>query len=311
MKTMNRSNLIWPVLIIGIGIIMLLISANILPEAIGDLLIRSWPVLLIIFGLNVLLSQRLPYANWLVLGLAIVLVVVVANIAYAERRGEYRTDYNVSVRDEIPPDATSVVVIIDIRETRATISPSAESRRVEARFEGSNESDVDIKVDMEAATAIVTITEKRPGVLPRLSEVGRGTLNVFLPIDVPIESIDYLVDDGSLTADLREFTVRSINFHLKRGNMKLCLPSEGVVLQDAIQIDKGNLTVVVVPNTPLRFNLGQTAKEPTFIPPTTANDYQLLLDGSLETRLAQNFRILLNVVIEGGLTLDHTDSCGS
>jgi hypothetical protein len=307
--TQSRSNLIWPVLIIGIGVIMLLISANVIPEAIGDLLIRSWPALLIIFGLNILLSHRFPIANWLVLILSVGLVVVVANLAYAERSSEYRTDYRESRLDVVPPEVEQMVIIIDVRDTRATISPSSESRQIAAQFEGSNESDVDIDVEIQGSTATITISEDRPGVLPRLQHVGRGTLNVFLPVDVPIDVLDYLGDDGSVTADFMGLNIRTINMQIERGNMRLCLPRQGIILRDTITVENGNLEVVVPPDTTLSFDMGNESQRVEYQPPSIEADYQFLVGGILETRLVEDHRILLNMNVEGTLTLNRADAC--
>lgn len=307
--TQSRSNLIWPVLIIGIGIVMLLISANVIPEAIGDLLIRSWPALLIIFGLNILLAHRFPIANWLVLIFSVGLVVVVANVAYGQRSSEYRTDYKESRLDVVPPEVEQLVIVIDVRDTRATISPASESRQIAAQFEGSNESDVDIEVEIQGSTATITISEDRPGVLPRLQHVGRGTLNVFLPADVPIETLDYAGEDGSVTADLMGLTINSINLQIQRGNMRLCLPRQGIVVQDTVSIAKGDLEVVVPPDTTLSFDMGKESQDVEYQPPSTEADYLFLVGGILETRSADSYRILLNMDIEGKLTLNHADSC--
>ena len=309
--TQSRSNLIWPVLIIGIGIVMLLISANLIPEAIGDLLIRSWPALLIIFGLNILLSQRFPIANWLVLIVSVGLVVVVANLAYAERSNEYRTDYREFREDFVPPEIEQLVLIIDVRDTRATISPGSQPRQIAAQFEGSNESDVDIGFEIQGTTATITISEDRPGVLPRLQHVGRGTLNVFVPADIPIEALDYLGDDGSVTADFMGLNIRSINMQTGRGSMRLCLPRQGIVLQDTVTVENGDLEVVIPPDTAVSFNVGGENQRVEYQPPTTEADYLFLVGGILETRAAENQRILLNFNVEGTITLNHADTCGA
>jgi hypothetical protein len=309
MRRMYRANLIWPVLIIGVGTVMLLISADVIPEAIGDVLVRSWPVLLIIFGLNVLIGQRIRYANWFVLGLGVAMVVIIANFAYAERAGEYREDYRESRLDILPPEITSAEVFVDVRETRVTISAAPDERMVDVRFTGSNESSVTIDVTLEGTTAFIRITEKRPGVLPRLEEVGRGTLNLFLPTGVTLTNLNYVGDDGSVTADLSNFSLESINMHIKRGNMKLCLPLTGNLIQDQVRIDNGDLRVIVPPDTPLRFASGDESLQPVYEPPQTSGDYQVLVGGVLETRLTQNFRVILNMNVDGDLILDHRTGC--
>jgi len=56
--TVTRRSLMWPILIIAIGCVLLLQAAGAFPEAVGDLLLRSWPALVILFGLDVLFGRR-------------------------------------------------------------------------------------------------------------------------------------------------------------------------------------------------------------------------------------------------------------
>jgi hypothetical protein len=271
--------------------------------------VRSWPVLLVIFGLNVLIGQRVRFANWAILTLGVVMIVVIANIAYAERKSEYRTENRIEKVEAIPPEVTQLVVRVSLRDSRATLSNSVTPHQFEAVFVGSNESDLDIALEVDGTTGILTITENRPGVLPRLREVGRGSFDLRLPPDIPIDSIEYLIDDGPMTADLRNATVRGIKFTVKRGNMKLCLPLQGVILQDKVQIENGDLHLVIPPGTPLSFSLDNAQKTVDFNPASTGNEYQFLADGTLQSRLTEEYRILLNLNIEGAILLDHEDSC--
>lgn len=299
----SRPNFMWPVLIIGIGVFLLLLQIDIVPEAIGDLFIRSWPMLLVIFGLNILLGGRIRYANWVILIAAIGLVVVVGNLAYAERRSEYRTDYKESRVEVLPPEIQQLNVDITVKSTRATISAAPLDSQVIARFEGSTESDVLIDLTIEGTTAFLTVTETTSGVLPKLDEVGRGTLNVYLPINVPIASLQYLGDDGSMTLDLRPLLVQVLNIQLRRGNMDLYVPTQGQILQDAVRIENGDLRMVVPEGTDLRLSLKDGAEKPTFIPELNGAQYELLGSDLLKPGVA-NPRILLRVEVDGTFTID-------
>lgn len=299
----SRPNFMWPVLIVGIGVFLLLVQIEAVPEAIGDLFIRSWPMLLVIFGLNILLGGRIRYANWVILIAGIVLVVVVGNLAYAERRTEYRDDYKESRLEVLPPEVQQLNVEIDVKSTRATISQAPNAGEIIARFEGSTESDVDIQLVVEGTVATLTINEETSGVLPKLDEVGRGTLNVFLPTNVPINLLRYHGEDGSMTVDLRPMTVQVLDIQLERGNMALYMPEQGQILQDVVRIENGDLRMIVPQNTTLRLNLGEGSERPTFLPEVAGSQYEFL-GGVLFNPGETVWRILLNVDVGGTFTLD-------
>ena len=63
--TSTRRNLLFPLLIIAVGVTMLLLAVGVLPEAIGDLMQRSWAALIVLFGFNLLLADRIRYGNWI------------------------------------------------------------------------------------------------------------------------------------------------------------------------------------------------------------------------------------------------------
>ncbi|NDJ85227.1 MAG: hypothetical protein GYB66_05025 [Chloroflexi bacterium] len=312
--TTTRPNFVWPVIIIGVGIIMLMINADVIPEAYGDLLIRSWPVLMMMFGLNVLLAGRLRYANWAVLGLSIILVVMIARLAYARQSEEYRDDYREFWQDYLPIEVDTLVVEIDVNETRTTISNAPDARQVQAEFVGSTESNVDIDMEIQDNTATLRISESRTGILPRLAEVGRGTLTVFLPWAVEIDELNYTGDDGPATFDFTAMAIRWVDVDIGRGNVRLCLPADTtqtVVIGNIIRLGNGDLRMHVPDDTALKLNLGNTDNQPRYEPPARENDYVFEVGGDLETRVVVNnqFDVLLDIDVDGTFTLDHTATC--
>jgi Domain of unknown function (DUF5668) len=78
----NRG-LFFPVVLIAIGIIVLLANTGALPpqalERLGDL----WPLLLVIFGLQLILNHTLPRQQATLIGLGATVIIVVAAVAYA------------------------------------------------------------------------------------------------------------------------------------------------------------------------------------------------------------------------------------
>ncbi len=310
---MNKPNFVWPVLIVGIGIVMLMLSADAIPDAYGDLLIRSWPVLLMMFGLNVLLAGRLRYANWIVFGLSVGLVVVIANLAYAERRNEYRDDYRETWLNYMPTEAETLIVRIEAKETRVTLSHAPFAGQMQARFEGSTESEVEVGLEVDGDVATFFVIERHSGILPKLPEVGRGTLNVFLPPGILIQELNYLGDDGPVTFDLSLLRVSRADIEVRRGNMKLCLPQTvaDTVLIGDVRVGSGDLQLVVAPGLPLDLDVGDTnqLEAITYVPPGSSNDYLPLATGHLKSNITTNQFILLGLDVDGDLILDHESSC--
>jgi len=78
----NRG-LLFPLVLIAIGIIVLLSNTGVLSaqalERLGDL----WPLLLVILGLQLILNHTLPRQQATLLGLAATAIIVVAAVAYA------------------------------------------------------------------------------------------------------------------------------------------------------------------------------------------------------------------------------------
>ena len=78
----NRG-LLFPLVLIAIGIVVLLANTGVVSpqalERLGDL----WPLLLVIFGLQLILNHTLPRQQATLLGLGATAVIVVAAVAYA------------------------------------------------------------------------------------------------------------------------------------------------------------------------------------------------------------------------------------
>ena len=65
----------WPVIMLGAGVIWLLVNLNIISTYDLRVLSRLWPILIILAGLDVLFSQKLP-----LLGLLLALLLIASVI---------------------------------------------------------------------------------------------------------------------------------------------------------------------------------------------------------------------------------------
>ncbi|HCU57272.1 MAG TPA: hypothetical protein DF984_03440, partial [Anaerolineaceae bacterium] len=75
-KQYYAHSLFWPIMLIGAGAIWLLYNLNIIPDENLWMLVRLWPVLIILAGINILFARRLAIVG------AILGLLVMAGAAY-------------------------------------------------------------------------------------------------------------------------------------------------------------------------------------------------------------------------------------
>src|SRR5689334_7797959 len=74
---------LFPLLLIGIGVIVLLVNTGVLSQEALQRLGDLWPLLLVLLGLQLILNHTLPrpQATWV--GLAATVIIVIAAVLYA------------------------------------------------------------------------------------------------------------------------------------------------------------------------------------------------------------------------------------
>ena len=78
----NRG-LILPLILIGIGVVVLLANTGVLSQQAVGRLGDLWPLLLVILGLQLILNHMLPRRQATLIGLAVMAVIVIGAVAYA------------------------------------------------------------------------------------------------------------------------------------------------------------------------------------------------------------------------------------
>ncbi len=90
----ERHGLVWPVILIGAGVVLMLNNTGVLPWGIWQTLFGLWPVLLIAAGLDLLLGR---HSAWGALLAAVLVLVVLAGAVWA---GLARTEQATTFRTE-------------------------------------------------------------------------------------------------------------------------------------------------------------------------------------------------------------------
>ncbi len=110
-----RGGFVWPIILIGAGIVFLLNNMGRLDWSVWDTLFRLWPVLLIAIGLDILVGRRFPLGS-LLLGLLLIAVLVLA------------------VQGALPQTVTANALTVDRTETLSEDLKGNTRANVEIRF---------------------------------------------------------------------------------------------------------------------------------------------------------------------------------
>ena len=309
--TTTRRSVMWPLIVIAVGSIWLLMVAGAFPEAVGDILLRAWPALSIIFGLDVLLGRRrLHVLRWnvemSVLGLVatVLLLVAVVWFAYREQADVLRTDNVQSFSQSVPETVERVRLDISLERTAVNVTPAQDDgRQLSAVFTGSRESDVTIMWNVEGDIGVLTVEELYPNTFPKLEDYGRGVLEVTLPPDVAIERLGLEGNRGDVTVDLQPIHIEQIAISIEGGDLAVSLPAVDV-LQGQVRTDDGGIELLVPEDMALILKV-QDGRNPDFRYDTF--QYDLLRDGTLKHKSGEPYQYSLDVWIKNGKPLTITD----
>lgn len=300
-----RRNFLWPLLILAVGLLMWLVATDVLPANVGDLMERSWPILLIIFGLNAILIDRVRFGNWLALLISVAFLGGIIMYAYRIRADDMREDY-IEILNPIPlgEHIQGVVVEVDTLDATVVFRPYTPEefetqRAIGAKFTGSRESRLDVSVqENEEGIVTLKIAEKRTSSIPNLRDVGRGQLEIYLPLEVPITNLDFFNKRGLATFDLRLVDAPRFNIVNESGDIDLYMPLNSIVIGD-VAINDGNLQVIIPPQISLRISGAPANRE------INVNDYLSVQGGDIESRGGlTEFQVNMRVNIpDGTLTI--------
>ncbi len=309
--TTARRNLLWPLMVIAVGCIWLLMVAGAFPDAIDDILKRSWPVLLVLFGVDVLVGRRrVRLARWMVdlnllaLGVMLLALVGIVWLAYRQQADELRTDNQVTFSEALPDGVERVRLAVDVERTAVTVEPAGdeETREIAAQFLGSRSSEVTMAWGVEGDTVTLTMTETYRDAIPKLDEYGRGTLEVVVPPGVVVEQLTVESAYGAMALDLLPLRVERVDVALDSGDLAISLPRQDTLIGE-LRVDSGDLTLSVPDEMALTLQAHGNAdiEYDSF-------RYALLVGGQLERRNTGSvFQISLEVWLDDGATVQIID----
>lgn len=240
----RRGSIVGPVILIGIGVVLLLNNLGMLPWGIWGAIGRAWPVILILVGLDILIGRR---SVWGTIVMLIITVVILAAIV------------GVGLRPALSGGGA-------VHES--FVQPSEEASRAEIRLNPGVAS-LDVAASSDASTLVeASVSHQKNELINRDYRLSDGTANFELDSDVrtwapfiaPSEGkwdiklgsavpIALTVDSGvgRVDLDLRGLPISSLDLDAGVSATKIRLPDAGP-MDVSIQGGVGS-TTIVIPST--------------------------------------------------------------
>ena len=290
MRVQRRTNLHWGLVLLALAVVLLARALGYIPNGVFDLILRSWPVLLVLAGLTYILRGRAPFGSLIALVISALIVAGVATAAYSGRAALQVDAYRQSIEQALNPDVTLLRLRVQTLATDVEfLQTLSNNAAVTGEFVGSAESRVDVAFEPVPGdnSATLTLTEVQPGGFPMLESVGRGRLRLEIPADIPLD-VEFSGRDGDVVLNMNGLELERMNVFVTRGDVIATLPQYQPVLSDAdgsqgtLTTREGDLVLLIPPPVAARLELNREGSgiEPQYDP----NVYNYLVGDVLEAR---------------------------
>jgi hypothetical protein len=221
-------DLFWPVLLIGVGVLMLLSNLEALPGNYWAVIWRLWPLLLVAVGLVIMVGGRgaLGSAFGALLALALVVTLAVAAVLVENDPAVLGGPTLQSHRIEHPVNGVRQAgVRIDFRGGDGVVFASGQSPwLIEGEITTYAELLDEYSVSGDRARVNLGWSFFQSG--PALHDIRREHWSLGLNRDVTYD-LELRGSSGSYNFDLRELDLRSLNIRAGSGMMTVALPERG------------------------------------------------------------------------------------
>ena len=246
-KYYRRGGLVWPVILVGAGVVLLLNNLGAIGWGIWETLFRLWPVLLIAVGLDILIGRRS------ILGSILVAVLLLVTLAAAVIWGAPQAEFNAGAAStttqtiqEPLNGATRGDLSITFGAGNLLINALNESAGlVEGKIDLGPNEQLSSNLTRDGDTARYTLQSRglHLGPLDTDWRTQVRTWDLGLNRDIPLK-LDLATGVGVSEIDLSKLQVTDLNVRTGVGKVTLTLPRTGKV-QGRIQGGVGAVTIIV------------------------------------------------------------------
>ena len=242
-----RGGFVWPVILIGAGIVFLLNNLGLVGWDVWSTLFRLWPVLLIAVGLDILVGRRFPLDSLLLAGLLVVVLALAV-------QGALPVGVNASASGNVDRTETVSQAIdgaeratVDIRFGSGALNVTALASDSGSLVEGTADLSrgETLRQDYRKSGDAGAFTLESAGTWssgPDFILAPEKTWDLSLNRDLPL---DLIVDAGAgqSTLDLVNLNLRSLTLDGGVGQVTVKLPAKG---KYDVRIDGGVGQVIVM-----------------------------------------------------------------
>ena len=225
----------WPILLIGVGVIWLLGNLDILPHASLRMLLRMWPLIFVVIGLDILFGRRSPLIGGLIGLGAVAVVIIILLIAPSlglEANGELKTlNFSESIEG-----ATSARIDLDLERYPTTIEALSDSSLlIEAELDTFTNVVFSARGDREKSVSLNPVEDYSFDydwfdIVDARWEIG---LSPDVPLDLTVD-----IGSGSATLDLIGLEMTNLVIDGGSGSTVVTLPAS--TPQYIVEIDSGS-----------------------------------------------------------------------
>lgn len=273
---------LWPILLIGIGVIWLLYSLGLIPAANFNVLVSLWPLILIVIGLDILFGRRSPVGSVLI---ALFTLGVVVFVLLAAPALNLPAGAAMQTRTIVEPldGATSAEVnlnlafipvrlhalntsqdllraeidyygVLDYRASgdsvrRISLEQRADSSGLRVMFDPTARWDiglspaVPIDLNIDGGSGSAEIDLTGLDLSSLWFDQGAGSFDVVLPTSPKEYEVTAMGGSGSLKIDLPEQTSLTLRLDGQSGSIRLNLPDNAGVRLEVLDIGSGSINL--------------------------------------------------------------------
>jgi hypothetical protein len=254
MNDYRRPSLFWPLLIIGLGVLLLLQNLNLLPAGLWAALAQLWPVLLVLIGLDMLLGRRSRAGTAAVLLLGTLLVA--GALAWAALRASQLPPGGVQTIVQPGGDAAALSVDLDFRAGDLRVSALEASENVlEGEAHHGRGERARLGYAVRGGTGELTLRQETNALLlPFLAGSGAtARWEVGLAADLPL-TLDISTGAGATTLDLTGLQLEALYLSTGVGQTRVLFPAAGRVIA-RVNTGVGATTFSVPADRPARITV--------------------------------------------------------
>jgi hypothetical protein len=227
----------WPIVLIGIGVIMLLANLDLLPSPSVRLLLRLWPLALVVLGLDLLVGRRSPIIGGLI-GLGAIALVVALLYMAPSLELEPAIERKTLAFNEPLGSADAAIVSLDLERYATTVQASIDSEDLfdalletytDASFRatGSGQKSISLK---PAEANLFNFDWTMASTRDMTWEIG---LSPAIPLNLSVD-----VGSGSANLDLFGLTLSALKVDGGSGHTELAIPASSSLYP--VDIDGGS-----------------------------------------------------------------------